>query len=89
MSLRFHIKTNIQEAIINHTMNSQILVDIKMIIKELKGRDNTEIYIMNEPGDWTGMFWRFSAAADKSVDVMLSRDTDSRLTLREKESQPR
>ena len=31
---------------------------------------------------WNGMFWRFFAA--DSVDIMISRDTDSRLGLREK-----
>ena len=54
------------------------------IINSLDSLDNTEIISMGVGGDWTGMFWRFSAAADKDVDVMLSRDTDSRLTLREK-----
>ena len=54
------------------------------IIGRLSEFDNTEIYIMNEPGDWTGMFWRFYAASDLDVDVMISRDVDSRLTVREK-----
>ena len=53
-------------------------------IGRLSGFDNTEIYIMNEPGDWTGMFWRFYPASDIDVDVMISRDVDSRLTSREK-----
>jgi len=34
-------------------------------------------------GDWTGMFWRFFAASDVNVDVMISRDCDSRITQRE------
>jgi protein O-GlcNAc transferase len=38
---------------------------------------------MNKPGDWTGMFWRFEAASDPDVDVMISRDCDSRITARE------
>jgi hypothetical protein len=38
---------------------------------------------MNTPGDWTGMFWRFYAASDLEVDVMISRDCDSRITHRE------
>ena len=46
------------------------------IINSLDSLDNTEIISMGVGGDWTGMFWRFSAAADKDVDVMLSRDTD-------------
>ena len=39
---------------------------------------------MDEDGDWTGMFWRFYPASEDEVDVMISRDTDSRLSLREK-----
>ena len=54
------------------------------IITELKKIKNTEVVIMQEVGDWTGMFWRFYPASDNDVDVMLSRDTDSRLNLREK-----
>lgn len=38
---------------------------------------------MGKPGDWTGMFWRFEAASDPDVDVMISRDCDSRITERE------
>lgn len=36
-----------------------------------------------EPGDWSGMFWRFEAASDPEVGVMISRDCDSRLNPRE------
>jgi len=43
----------------------------------------SEVVMMNEEGDWTGMFWRFLAASDESVEVMLSRDADSRLSKRE------
>jgi hypothetical protein len=53
-------------------------------VQELMEIDNTEIYIMNEIGNWTGMFWRFYPASDSDVSVMISRDTDSRLNLREK-----
>jgi hypothetical protein len=35
-------------------------------------------------GDWTGMFWRFAPASDPDVDIMLSRDCDSRLSRRER-----
>lgn len=56
------------------------------IVEELSKRDNTEIFLMSEQGDWTSMFWRFFPASDPTVDVMLSRDTDSRLTKREKEA---
>jgi len=54
------------------------------IIEELYAKKNTEIFIMNEQGNWSGMFWRFLAASDADVEVMLSRDTDSRLSEREK-----
>jgi len=46
--------------------------------------DNTELINMVTPGDWTGMFWRFYPASEDDVDVFLSRDTDSRLSEREK-----
>jgi protein O-GlcNAc transferase len=44
----------------------------------------SEVILMNEPGDWKGMFWRFYPAGEEDVEVMLSRDADSRLNLREK-----
>lgn len=53
------------------------------IISQLKEL-NSEIVLKDTAGDWTGMFWRFEAIADPDVDVMISRDTDSRLSLREK-----
>lgn len=47
-------------------------------------RDNqAQVIEMNEPGDWRGMFWRFDAASDEEVEVMISRDCDSRITQRE------
>ena len=52
------------------------------IIETLKSLPHTEIIIMDVDGDWSGMFWRFYACDDS--DVMLSRDTDSRLSNREK-----
>ena len=54
----------------------------KDIVSQLDKLD-AEIVYMPEEGDWSGMFWRFSAIADPDVEVMLSRDTDSRLTKRE------
>ena len=52
------------------------------IISEIEKRDNKELIIMDEQGDWEGMFWRFFAAED--ADIMISRDSDSRLNNREK-----
>jgi hypothetical protein len=52
------------------------------ILQQIKARDNQELFLMDEIGNWEGMFWRFYAAND--ADVMISRDTDSRLSYREK-----
>ncbi len=54
------------------------------IITQLKAWDAEVIIMQNQPGDWRGMFWRFEAAFDPEVDVMISRDCDSRLSLIEK-----
>lgn len=54
------------------------------IIEQLRVIQNCEVLIMNELGNWSGMFWRFLAASDSDVEVMISRDCDSRLNLREK-----
>lgn len=52
----------------------------------LKHALELDTYIINAPfpGDWRGMLWRFEAASDPSVNAMISRDCDSRLSLREK-----
>jgi hypothetical protein len=55
-------------------------------IEKLKTFDNVEIVEMVEEGDWTGMFWRFYPASEEGVDVVIVRDCDSRLNLREKEA---
>lgn len=52
------------------------------IVKELKNR-SANVILMQEPGDWRGMFWRFEAASDPDVEAMISRDCDSRITKRE------
>ena len=48
--------------------------------------NNTELIFMDQPGDWTGMFWRFLPAFDEKIDVMVSRDADSRLSVRERDA---
>lgn len=52
------------------------------IIEKLKSFPDSEVIEMDEDGNWEGMFWRFYACEDS--DVMISRDTDSRLSFREK-----
>jgi hypothetical protein len=37
-----------------------------------------------EWGDWCGYFWRYAPASEDDVEVMISRDVDCRLNLREK-----
>jgi len=59
--------------------------DVPHLIKEkLSSYENVEIIERTDPCDWTGMFWRFEDASDPNIDVMISRDTDSRLDMREK-----
>jgi hypothetical protein len=52
-------------------------------LKEMLLALGAEIVNMEVPGDWTGMFWRFYPAGEEDVDVMISRDADSRLSVRE------
>ena len=54
------------------------------ILNHLGHADNTKIIIKNEVGDWRSSFWRFCPASDSDVSIMISRDCDSRLNLREK-----
>jgi len=58
----------------------------KEILTELETHSNVRVIRMEDPGDWTGMFWRFYPASDEEVELMISRDTDSRLTRREREA---
>lgn len=54
------------------------------LIDKLKENENVEIIHVYEVCNWTGMFWRFLAACDPDVDIMISRDADSRISKREK-----
>jgi protein O-GlcNAc transferase len=45
---------------------------------------NVEVVNKDKAGDWTGFFWRYAPASENDVEIMISRDTDSRLSLREK-----
>lgn len=51
---------------------------------ELEKLNNVQIVQKPDWGDWRGMFWRFEPASELDVEVMISRDTDSRLSHREK-----
>ena len=54
------------------------------IIYSLEDFNDVEIIEKQDTGNWTSMFWRFEAAYDSDVDVVIFRDTDSRLNTREK-----
>lgn len=45
--------------------------------------EGAKVIIRDEQGDWTGMFWRFEPIAHPDVEVMISRDADSRVSERE------
>jgi len=53
-------------------------------IYALDKKQNVEIVKMDEEGEWNSMFWRFFPASEDNVEIMISRDCDSRLSEREK-----
>jgi len=54
----------------------------KPIEYDLQKHDHVELVNRPEWGDWRGMFWRFEPAGEEDVEVMISRDCDSRLNKR-------
>tara|TARA_R100000152_G_C6776061_1_gene204944 strand:+ start:1750 stop:2409 length:660 start_codon:yes stop_codon:yes gene_type:complete len=54
------------------------------ITRKLSAFSNVQIVEKDIWGDWKGMYWRFEPASEEDVEVMISRDTDSRLNLRER-----
>lgn len=56
------------------------------VIERLEAYDNTEVVVMDEEGTPNSMMWRFTACDDEDVECFISRDTDSRLSVREKEA---
>jgi len=54
------------------------------VVLALAAQPNAEVVVMDEPGDMRAMLWRCLAAADEAVDVAIFRDTDSRLSARER-----
>lgn len=54
-------------------------------IESLK-KEGALVIEKTESEDWTSTFWRFEPIADPKVEMMLSRDTDSRLSSRESEA---
>lgn len=54
------------------------------IIEKLKSFSNVEIRMVSNEGDNRGMFNRFLPSMDSDTEYFICRDTDSRLSLREK-----
>ena len=54
------------------------------IIEEIKNIENSQIVRMSSFDGWASMFWRFYSSFDDTVEASIFRDTDSRLSLREK-----
>lgn len=54
------------------------------IIYALEEYSNVQLIFEQGDGDWSSMFWRFRATYDCGADNIIFRDTDSRLTTREK-----
>lgn len=56
----------------------------EQIISKLKKYKNVELIQMEENNEFSYASWRFLAIDDSDVEIMLSRDADSRLSFREK-----
>ena len=54
------------------------------VIHELEKFEHVQVVQKSEWGNWKSMFWRFEPAGEEEVEIMISRDTDSRLNHREK-----
>jgi hypothetical protein len=57
--------------------------DVPPGIVEALDAENAEVVRIAEPSNWTSTFWRFYVVFDDDVEAVISRDTDSRLNLRE------
>ena len=53
------------------------------IIEQLKN-EGAEVILMHVVDEWSGLFWRFNTLEDPTVEITIFRDTDSRLSKREK-----
>lgn len=55
----------------------------KGILDVLQNKANTRLIFMNKDGNREGRLWRFYAASESDVEIMISRDTDSLIGPRE------
>ena len=73
---RFYCESHINLKWINSLSKEGAEVILKDAVPDIKQ--------MYKPGIFLGMFWRFEVLKDKNIDRFIVRDTDGRLTQREK-----
>lgn len=56
---------------------------VPAVVKQSLIANGARVIEKESQGDWTGTFWRFEPIAEPDVEVMISRDTDSRISERE------
>ena len=54
------------------------------IVRRLEDFNNTIVVKKESESNWESMFWRFDTAYDNTISASIFRDTDSRLSYREK-----
>jgi hypothetical protein len=54
------------------------------IINIILGIPQTNVVMIEADNSWANLFWRFMTCCNPTIDVSIFRDTDSRLSLREK-----
>ena len=55
----------------------------RKIIKLIQEEGNTEVITVNYEDDWRGTLWKLFAVEDRSIDIVLFRDVNSRLSTRD------
>jgi protein O-GlcNAc transferase len=53
------------------------------VVDELSSKDNVIVRMMNEEGNKKSAIWRFFPAEEEGIELLISRDCDSRLSNRE------
>lgn len=86
---RFYVGKNHPEDIgiqlLQHGNGWEEVAMKKDLFNKFQSRDGlTEVIFLAQEGDWRMMLDRFRPIGEDNVDVMISRDCDSRLSLREK-----
>lgn len=74
---RFYIDSNSKQELINTIKGDNVEVFL------IESDDNYTFSNQNQRFNHSGIFWRFLAVKDPNVDIVLSRDCDSRFSQRE------